>query len=157
MMIAVFEHLLPGERGQVMPLVWRALKPGGVLFLNQTPHSWFPYEHHSTGIWGINYVPDRCAFWMARHFAAFNKQQNQTQSEEQHLRGGLRGGSEPEVLGHLRAARDGEPEVLQPRQGDRASYWRSCTTPGRREWAKAAAESLFRATDRWFGVVPSVI
>ena len=61
-MCAVYEHLLPHERRVVMPLLWRLLRPGGLLFINQTPHSWFPYEHHSTGLWLINYAPDRiCA------------------------------------------------------------------------------------------------
>ena len=33
---AVFEHLLPQERKDLMPMIWGYLKPGGILFLNET-------------------------------------------------------------------------------------------------------------------------
>ena len=47
---AVYEHLLPEERRLVMPLIWSSMKYGGVLFVNQMPYRYFPYEHHSTGL-----------------------------------------------------------------------------------------------------------
>ena len=37
-LIAVFEHLLPQERRDLMPMIWEYLKPGGILFLNETPY-----------------------------------------------------------------------------------------------------------------------
>jgi hypothetical protein len=58
---AVYEHLLPHEREEVMPRIWAALSPGGVIFINQTPHRYFPIELHSTGLPFINYLPDRLA------------------------------------------------------------------------------------------------
>jgi hypothetical protein len=61
MLSAVFEHLLPAERDMVMPLLWSHMRPGAVMFVNQTPHRWHPYEHHSTRLWGINYLPDTLA------------------------------------------------------------------------------------------------
>jgi hypothetical protein len=35
MFSAIYEHLLPAERRQVMPLVWSKLEPGGTPFINQ--------------------------------------------------------------------------------------------------------------------------
>ena len=39
-------------------MIWAHLKSGGVLFLNQTPHRYFPVEHHTTNLPMINYFPD---------------------------------------------------------------------------------------------------
>ena len=66
---AVWEHLLPAERPVITRLLWNALRPGGALLINQTPDRWSPFEHHTTGLWGINYLPDRLACYVARHFA----------------------------------------------------------------------------------------
>jgi hypothetical protein len=63
MLSAVYEHLLPGERTVVMPLLWSVMKEGAAIFINQTPYRYFPFEHHSTGLWLINYVPDGMAHW----------------------------------------------------------------------------------------------
>ena len=51
MLSAVFEHLLPTERSSVMPLLWSHMRQGAVMFVNQTPHRWHPYDHHSTHLW----------------------------------------------------------------------------------------------------------
>ena len=37
---AVYEHLLPQERNVLLPLLWRRLKPNGIIFINQTPYRW---------------------------------------------------------------------------------------------------------------------
>ncbi|HEU4801113.1 MAG TPA: class I SAM-dependent methyltransferase, partial [Gemmatimonadales bacterium] len=66
MLSAVYEHLLPEERREVLPRLWAHLNVGGILFVNQTPHRWFPYEHHSTGLWGINYLPNGLAMRATR-------------------------------------------------------------------------------------------
>src|SRR4051812_9285946 len=67
MFSAVFEHLRPHERRELLPLVWQHLRPGGVLFLNQTPHRYWPVETHTTGgLPFINYLPDRLALAYAR-------------------------------------------------------------------------------------------
>ena len=52
---AVYEHLLPAERRTLMPQLWAHVKPGGVLLMNQTPHRFFPFESHTTGVPLINY------------------------------------------------------------------------------------------------------
>src|SRR6185369_5786240 len=48
MLSAVYEHLLPEERKRLLPQIWAALRRGGTLFVNQTPHRWVPFEHHNT-------------------------------------------------------------------------------------------------------------
>jgi predicted O-methyltransferase YrrM len=45
MLSAVFEHLLPIKRQTVMPLLWSHPRPGGTMFVNQTPYRWQPFEH----------------------------------------------------------------------------------------------------------------
>lgn len=156
MMCAVYEHLLPNERRVVMPLLWKALRPGGYLFMNQTPHSWFPYEHHSTGLWGINYVPDRVAHWMARTFGKMNKTISRSDDWQVHLRSGIRGGSERAVLENLAHEPD-VPHIAQPRfhARDRADFWLKSTSP-RRRTLKAIIAWFFRLTDKLFGVVPTL-
>jgi 2-polyprenyl-3-methyl-5-hydroxy-6-metoxy-1,4-benzoquinol methylase len=46
MLSAVYEHLLPDE-WKVMPRLWSALKPGGMIFINRTPYRYFPMEIHT--------------------------------------------------------------------------------------------------------------
>src|SRR5436309_1759361 len=55
---AVYEHMLPQERVRILPLIWSVIRPGGFLFINQTPHRYFPYESHTTSLPFINYLPD---------------------------------------------------------------------------------------------------
>lgn len=108
---AVLEHLLPHERAVLLPLLWSHLAPGGVLFINQTPHRWFPVERHTTGLPGLNYLPDRLALRAARRFAS---RVDPHASWDELLREGIRGGSEPEVVRRLRAAEIGGFRLLSP-------------------------------------------
>jgi hypothetical protein len=156
MLSAVYEHLLPDERLRVLPLVWRSMKSGAFLFINQTPYRYFPYEHHSTGLWFINYMPDGVSFWLARNFSRHNAEQSKTWDWNAHLRGGLRGGTEGEVLSNLRLAGGGKPSVMQPKRSDRAAYWLSCTSPEHHRSLKTLVAALFRLTDRFLGTVPSM-
>jgi SAM-dependent methyltransferase len=118
---AVFEHLLPAERRAVLPLIWRQLRPGGVLFLNQTPYRYSPIEVHTTsGMPLINYLPDRMTLEIVRRFS---RRYAGEVSWERLLRDGIRGGTVPEVLGIL--AQNGHPVLLAPRGevGDRIDLW----------------------------------
>ncbi|WP_158592189.1 class I SAM-dependent methyltransferase [Noviherbaspirillum sedimenti] len=93
---AVYEHLLPNEREPILHQLWNVLKPGGILFLNQTPYIGFPIETHTTGgLPFINYLPDKLACFYARHFS---KRQLQDKSWKELLRMGIRGGSVQEVV-----------------------------------------------------------
>jgi predicted O-methyltransferase YrrM len=152
MLSAVYEHLLPEERRLVLPRIWSAMRPGGVLFVNQTPHRFFPYEHHSTGLWFINYLPDSVAFFLAQRFSRINREDNRRRDWRGHLRGGLRGGTEREILRNL----SGSAAVLQPRHGDRAGYWLARTSAERYPRVKRLVAAFFRFTDRWLGTVPAL-
>ena len=157
MLSAVYEHLLPEERRRVMPLIWASMNYGGVLFVNQTPYRYFPYEHHSTGLWFINYLPDRFAQFFARHLSRINPEVNHSPDWSIHLRGGIRGGTEAEICSNLRLAPEaGRPTVIQPRNQDRAAYWLSCTDPARYRVLKKSTAALFRLTDKLWGTVPSM-
>lgn len=153
---AVYEHLLPNERRVVLPLLWTSLKSGGLLFINQTPHSWFPFEHHSTGLWAINYLPDHAAHWFARKFGRMNRRVSDSPDWNVQLRGGLRGGDERDVLGDI-ASSGGTAAILQPRYGakDRAEYWFNAAS-GRYRMVKRVIAMLFRVCDRRWGVIPSI-
>ena len=119
MFSAVFEHLRPHERRELLPLVWRHLRPGGVLFLNQTPHRYWPVETHTTGgLPFINYLPDRVALAYARRFA---KRIAPTETWSSLLRRGIRGGTVGEIMGILGGC--ARAELLPPRVGDRIDLW----------------------------------
>jgi ubiquinone/menaquinone biosynthesis C-methylase UbiE len=104
---AVYEHLLPGERQTVLPLLWAHLRPGGVIFLDQTPYRCFPIEMHTTGLALINYLPDRLTLACARRFS---KRVSPDASWSELLRKGIRGGTTREILGILN--RDGRQTEL---------------------------------------------
>jgi SAM-dependent methyltransferase len=96
---AVYEHLLPNERETVLPQLWSILKPGGILFFNQTPYRYFPVEMHTTsGLPFINYLPDKLALYYAQHFS---KRKLKNSSWKELLREGIRGGSVKEILAIL--------------------------------------------------------
>jgi len=110
---AVFEHLLPQERRELFPKIWSMLKPGGTLFINQTPHRFFPVETHTTGLPFINYLPDKLAYHCARRFSKRNLKNADWPSL---LRGGIRGTTPKEIMAILADCREGavlmEPSCL---------------------------------------------
>ena len=155
---AVYEHLLPAERRTVMPLLWEALKPGGVLFINQTPHRYVPLEHHSTGLWFINYLPDKAAHWVARHFARYKTESNRSPDWAVHLRAGLRGGTERGMIADVTCKGGPKATILQPCQNglkDRADYWLHCTSPRHRLFKRGVAFG-FRICDKLFDTIPAL-
>lgn len=121
---AVFEHLLPQERRTVLPKIWACLKPGGVLFLNQTPQRWCPVEMHTTGLALINYLPDGLAYRAAHRFSRRVHPEDDWQTL---LRDGIRGATVREVLGIL----PGAAELLAPLPGtgDRIDLWHRKLSP----------------------------
>lgn len=158
MLSAVYEHLLPNERKTIMPLLWSAMKPGGAIFIDQTPYRYSPYEAHSTGLWFINYMPDSIAHWTVRHFAK-RSPLNRSKEWNVHLRGGLRGATEREIIWNLTQGERESARVMQPRQHglrDRADFWLSCTNPRRYRSLKKSIAALFRITDRVWGTVPGI-
>lgn len=72
-MCGVYEHLLPKEREGIFLNIWKLLKPGGVLFIIETPYSLYPIEFHTTqGLPLINFLPDSLAYLYAKHFSRAN-------------------------------------------------------------------------------------
>jgi SAM-dependent methyltransferase len=157
MLSAVYEHLLPTERKTLMPLLWSHLRPNGVILINQTPFRWSPYEHHTTGLWGINYLPDFLACYLGRHHSKIARESNRGLDWEGLLRHGIRGGSEREILGNLQHDPKYSAVILQPAQNglrDRADYWESCTSSRHRALKRTIARA-FRLSDRFFGMIPA--
>ena len=155
---AVYEHLHPHERKLLMPKLWGLLKPGGVLFLNQTPHRYFPLEHHTTGLPLLNYLPKELALASARRLS---RRVDPSESWEGLLRSGVRGGSVREVLGLLRATCDRDPRLLKPSRlgmSDRIDLWYAVSTADGRGRLRPLMRVIFKAFKRASGrtVVPSL-
>jgi len=140
---AVYEHLLPGERQTTLPLAWSHLKPGGILFLAQTPYRWFPIEMHTTGLPLINYLPDRLTLYCARRFS------NRVSPEAAWstlLREGIRGGTTAEIITILN--RQGTAELMNPtRLGvkDHIDLWYQLSSSARQPLTKKLMMYGFRA------------
>jgi SAM-dependent methyltransferase len=62
---AVLEHI-PGSRAPYIREMWRVLKPGGYLFVNETPNKYLPLDYHTTKLWGVPWMPEGLAFRYSR-------------------------------------------------------------------------------------------
>lgn len=123
---AVFEHLLPDERVPVLSQIWSLLNPNGVLFINQTPYRFFPFEGHTSRLFFINYLPDKLA---NNYVQKFSKRVKGGDSWQQLLRKGIRGGYPREICNILKKSdKNFNPLILKPcRLGfrDRIDVWYS--------------------------------
>jgi 2-polyprenyl-3-methyl-5-hydroxy-6-metoxy-1,4-benzoquinol methylase len=148
---AVYEHLLPHERAVLMPKLWSHLKPGGVLFLNQTPFRYSPIETHTTGLPLINYLPDSLTLKVARRFA---KRVRPDEDWETLLRRGTRGGTIRQICRELGGP--GRPEVLQPlpEAGDRIDVWHAKLSK-KLAWLKRSIWASLKAIKLGTGAVIS--
>lgn len=148
---AVYEHLLEPERREMLPLVWRHLKPGGILFLDQTPYRWFPIEMHTTGLPLINYLPDSVAHWTARRFSS---RVGSGESWEQLLRRGIRGGTIREILSVLNKTGRSADLLMPSRQGvqDHIDLWFQLSSTVRARFAKRLMKWGFRAVKASTGI-----
>ena len=119
----VFEHLLPVERNDLFVRIWDHLQTGGILFLNNTPHRYFPVEMHTTsGLPFLNYFPDKIAMSYSKKFS---KRSLQDHSWNELLRAGIRGGSVKEIIKILKKT-SSEPVLLNPERldvKDRIDLW----------------------------------
>jgi len=144
---AVYEHLFPHERKIILPELWKHLRDGGYLFINQTPNSLFPFELHTTMLPLINYVPDSIALKMARRFS---KRIKPHETWEELLRKGIRGATEREILSHLPRA-----EMLEPRYNgikDRIDLYYVNTNAERLKTVKSAAKIFIKAIKTTTGI-----
>ena len=89
-MSEVCEHLVPNQRPTVMPLLWSTLKPGGILFIDETPNRHFFVETHTTRLPLWNYLPAGTALRLARRLS---KRVDRDEPWEKLLRRGIRGGN----------------------------------------------------------------
>jgi ubiquinone/menaquinone biosynthesis C-methylase UbiE len=67
---AVLEHI-PEPRARFVREMWRILKPGGHLIINETPNKYLPIDYHTTGgLWFVPWLPKnvarRYAIWRNR-------------------------------------------------------------------------------------------
>ncbi|MHB8258531.1 MAG: SAM-dependent methyltransferase [Acidiferrobacterales bacterium] len=132
---AVYEHLLPSERSTILVLLWSHLKHGGIMFLNQTPYRWLPFETHTTGLPLINYLPDGPTLYCARRFS---KRVSPDTSWTELLRMGVRGGTTREIIGILARA-GGKAELLHPSHfgvKDHIDLWYQLSSAIRKPLAK---------------------
>jgi hypothetical protein len=122
-------------------VLWTNLLSDGVLFINQTPHRFWPIEGHTTGIPLLNYLPDQIAFKVARRWS---KKDQSGDSWETMLRRGIRGATSSEIERHLRSV--GPVTRLAPRVAkDEIDLWYQISSRARPSPAKAAARVLLRS------------
>ena len=57
---AVLEHI-PQPRGAWIRELWRVLRPGGHLLVNETPNKYLPRDVHTTGLWWVPWLPREAA------------------------------------------------------------------------------------------------
>jgi SAM-dependent methyltransferase len=148
---AVYEHLLPAERPRLLGLLWSVLEPHGTLFINQLPHRYFPLEHHTTGLLGINYLPNRLALAAARRWSA---RVSADESWTSLLRRGIRGGTQRGILAYLNTIAPGEVEILNPRLpnvSDHADLWWRMTSEKSCRPAKRVAWLAYKLGERITG------
>lgn len=149
---AVYEHLLPEERATQLPSLWRALEPGGVLFIRETPHRYFPIETHTTGgLPLINFLPPWAALWATRRFSR-HWRRDVTWTEL--LRAGIRGGTIGEIERILRSC-PGRAQLLEPsRLGvrDRIDLWYYTVEKSKHADGKHRLYALLKALKRITGI-----
>lgn len=149
----VYEHLLPGERKTILPLLWKHLKPGGIMFIHQTPYRWFPIEFHTTsGLVFINYLPDPLALYYARRCSKRNLANCDWRAL---LRQGIRGGSVREICKLLTKSYH-KPIVLRPSQlglKDRIDIWNAVSSKSRAPFVKNTFLYIVRLVKILTGVI----
>ncbi|MEK6276827.1 MAG: methyltransferase domain-containing protein [Actinomycetota bacterium] len=146
---AVLEHLLPEERGVVIPLVWDRLREGGLVFVGETPHRFTPVEVHTTGgLPLVNYLPAPLALRAARRLS---KQVDPEVDWPDLLRMGMRGGTERQFLRILHEAGHTDAVIRRPtKQGlrDEFDLWYRISSAYELPGFKARLQSVFRALHR---------
>jgi 2-polyprenyl-3-methyl-5-hydroxy-6-metoxy-1,4-benzoquinol methylase len=144
---AVVEHMLPRERREVLPQLWRAMNPGGRIFISDTPHRWFPKEAHTTDLWGLNFQSDSSA--LLRTLRSAN---TGFQTWEELLRAGIRGSTEAEILDCLTNGHPEQSREVQPSNGRRrVDVWYEGLNRQRHVWLKKAAREVLAVGEKLTG------
>jgi ubiquinone/menaquinone biosynthesis C-methylase UbiE len=104
----VFEHIDPRARSSCFGEVWRVMRPGGHLFVRETPNRFFPYDGHTSRLPFVHWLP----LWLAGPLVrALSPRGLSDRSNSTLVEVGLIGLTYYEVLRHIRAA-GGQPEDL---------------------------------------------
>jgi SAM-dependent methyltransferase len=141
---AVYEHLLPNERRNLLPVLWSHLKRQGILFINGTPHRFSPIESHTTGLPLINFLPAWLTLALTRRFSRRAIERDETWQTL--LRKGIRGGTVTEIM-HILNATDDRPVLLEPSRfgtKDRIDLWYHLSGSGRFRAAKKIVMYLLK-------------
>jgi 2-polyprenyl-3-methyl-5-hydroxy-6-metoxy-1,4-benzoquinol methylase len=69
LLCAVIEHVPPECRLALLQEAWRALRPGGLLLIHDTPNRLWPHDGHTTGLWFVTWLPRRLALRYARRWS----------------------------------------------------------------------------------------
>lgn len=81
----VLEHVVPfRNRSAVLLEVWRTLRPGGMLFISETPNLVWPYDRHTTGLPLIPWLPGT---WAHRISVALGRHNEEGDLESRGRRG----------------------------------------------------------------------
>ncbi len=142
-MNAVVEHIPPRLRPAHLREVWRVLAAGGHLFIGETPNRLWPQDYHTTGLWGVPYLP----LSVARAYAIRRGRVPPAATTAWLLSEGLRGATYWELQRALgRAA-----ICLNLTRGDDvAAFWaRSLGRPGQSD-RKLALKRALAFTHQWF-------
>jgi hypothetical protein len=143
--------LLPAERRELMPDLWRRLRTGGYMVVTETPWRWFPIETHCTSWPLVNYMPDRVVLAALRRCGRFVSVPTWNDA----LRQGARGATLREIMSCLAAPRE-SVRLVRPSAPDARdmleSWWRGESRPTRQ---KAFAYRVLRGLERATGLVVS--
>ncbi|HET9986313.1 MAG TPA: class I SAM-dependent methyltransferase [Longimicrobiales bacterium] len=104
---AVLEHI-PQPRGEYIAEVWRLLRPGGHLMVNETPNKYLPVDVHTTGLWWVPWLPAR----LARRYAILR---GRYREHGEWASSGWRGLGYYELIASLRGRFHLIPERSRPR------------------------------------------
>ncbi len=148
---AVYEHLLPSERKAVLPQLWSLLNDKGILFLDQTPHRYFPLELHTTSLPLINYLPDGLTLKAARKFS---RRVSASDSWESLLRAGIRGATVSEIRKGLRDSKSRAVMLAPTMNGvrDRIDLWFHTTNPDNLKTLKKSARVVLKVINSLTGI-----
>jgi SAM-dependent methyltransferase len=128
----VLEHVVPfSSRPQVLLEMWRLLRPGGLLYLSETPNPLWPVDRHTTGLPFVSWLPrgvaSRYAIAFGRHRAGadFDSRGWRGMTYWEVMRALHRGGARAEVLNLTRTGNRllpaGPPPGMNPSARRRAA------------------------------------
>tara|TARA_Y100000996_G_scaffold394381_1_gene358683 strand:- start:1849 stop:3900 length:2052 start_codon:yes stop_codon:yes gene_type:complete len=149
----VHEHLTKKERITLMPLLWRKLKPNGIIFINQTPYRWSIFENHTSTLPFINYMSDSIAIKYAKRFS---KRVRETETWHELLKRGIRGSTVNEIITQLNFDNQGNflPSLLTPKNyklNDMADLWLKLSNRGKSNSFKRLFWLINKVLQRSFG------